>query len=82
MAIVFVHVHIPVEKIGTRIHDRESLALQEVEMSRVPCVGEFVRYGGYNYKVDRVIHNLDFDRRNSLAIVNPEAFIHVSLCDL
>ncbi|RUS94669.1 hypothetical protein DSM106972_093060 [Dulcicalothrix desertica PCC 7102] len=82
MALVFVHVYIPVEKIGKLNNHTESLALEEIEMSRVPCVGEFVRYKGYNYKVDKVIHNLDFDRSNSLAIVNPEAFIHVSLCDL
>jgi hypothetical protein len=80
MAVVFITVYIPREKLGIKIND--SIALQEIEMSRVPCVGEFIRYKGHDYKVTKVIHNLDFNSRNSLVTINPEAFIDVSLYDL
>jgi hypothetical protein len=76
VAIVFITAHISKEKLDTKIND--SIALQEIEMSRVPCVGEFIRYKGHDYKVTKVIHNLDFDGRSSLATINPEAFIDVS----
>lgn len=78
MAIVHITVYIPTEKLNINIQEKDSLALQEVEMSRVPCVGEFVKYKGYSYKVNRVTHNLDFDRR-SLATNSPDAFIDISL---
>lgn len=54
MAIVFVHVHIPVEKIGTWIHDRESLALQEIEMSRVPCVAFYQKIADDTITVESI----------------------------
>jgi hypothetical protein len=76
VAVVFITVYIPREELGTKIND--SIALQEISMSRVPCVGEFIRYKGHDYKVTKVIHNLDFDSRNSLATINPEAFVDVS----
>jgi hypothetical protein len=76
MAVVFINLYIPREKLGTKIND--SIALQEISMSRVLCVGEFIRYKGHDYKVTKVIHNLDFDGRSSLATINPEAFIDVS----
>lgn len=84
MAIVLISMHIPQEKleIAKQISDKKSITLQEISMSRVPCVGEFIRCKGHDYKVTKVIHNLDFDSRNSLATINPEAFIDVSLCDL
>ncbi|PAX59806.1 hypothetical protein [Brunnivagina elsteri] len=81
MAIVHITVYITKDKLDVRVNSENSLALQEIEMSRVPCVGEFVKYRGHNYKVNRVVHNLDFDSRNSLFHSNPEAFIDVSLCD-
>jgi hypothetical protein len=80
VAVVFINVYIPQEKLDIKIDD--SLALQEIEMSRVPCVGEFIRYKGFDYKVTKVTHNLDFDSHSSLAMINPEAFIDVSLCDV
>jgi hypothetical protein len=81
MAIVHITVYITKDKLDIRINEGDSLALQEIEMSRVPCVGEFLKYRGHNYEVNRVVHNLDFDSRSSLAESNPEAFIDVSLCD-
>lgn len=78
MARVHITVYIPTEKLNINIQGKDSLALKEVEMSRVPYVGEFIKYKGHSYKVNRVIHNLDFDR-HSLATNNPEAFIDVSL---
>ncbi len=80
MVAIFVTLHIPKEN---SISELKTLShMQEVEMSRVPCVGEFIRYKGCDYQVTKVIHNLDFDSRSSLATINPEAFIDVSLCDL
>jgi hypothetical protein len=81
MAIVYINVYINKDKLNIRINEEESLALQEIEMSRVPCVGELLKYRGHNYEVNRVVHNLDFDSRSSLFHSNPEAFIDVSLCD-
>jgi len=81
MATVLISVYINKDKFNIKINEEDSLALQEIEMSRVPCVGEFLKYRGHNYQVNRVIHNLDFDSRSSLAESNPEAFIDVSLCD-
>ncbi len=78
MAIVHITVYIPTEKLNINIQGKDSLALQEVEMSRVPCVGEFVKYKEHSYKVNRVTHNLDFDHR-SLAANSPDAFIDISL---
>ncbi len=80
MAIVLISVYITKDKLNIKINEKDCLALQEIEMSRVPCVGEFLKYRGHNYQVNRVVHNLDFDSRSSLA-ENPEAFIDVSLCD-
>ncbi|MDY6902851.1 MAG: hypothetical protein SWZ49_32990 [Cyanobacteriota bacterium] len=78
VARVHITVYIPTEKLNINIQGKDSLALQEVEMSRIPCVGEFVQYKRHSYKVNRVTHNLDFDCQ-SLATNNPEAFIDVSL---
>ncbi len=81
MAIVLITVYIPVEKLNIKIQEKDSLSLQEIYMSRVPCVGEFIKYKGHVYQVSSVTHNLDFDSRSSLAVNNPEAFIDVSLYD-
>jgi hypothetical protein len=83
VAIVFVAVNIPLEKIKAvrQINDQDSIALQEIEISRVPCVGEFIRYKGHDYKVMKVVHNLDINSHNSFNIIKPEAFIDVLLCD-
>ncbi|QLE59612.1 hypothetical protein [Nostoc sp. TCL26-01] len=82
MAIVFVSVNIPPERVRTirQINDKDSIALQEIEISRVPSVGEFIRYKGHDYKVTKVVHNLDINSRNSSNIIKPEAFIDVLLC--
>jgi len=83
VAIVFVSVNIPPEKVKTvkQINNQDSIALQEIEISRVPCVGEFIRYNGHDYKVTKVVYNLDIKSHNSLNIIKSEAFIDVLLCD-
>ncbi|QLE59647.1 hypothetical protein FD725_29795 (plasmid) [Nostoc sp. TCL26-01] len=83
VAIVFVSVNIPPERVKTfrHINDKDAIALQEIEISRVPCVGEFIRYKGHDCKLTKVVHNIDINSRNSFNIINPEAFIDVLLCD-